>query len=165
MAEYQYVTRKEADLDKTVNIRGLIGKRVLSEGGAIVGTIAEIRLDKEGFELEGIIVSTRVGLIYVGKSYFSKISDYSVILNTELSVLIKGRNVLTIDGKILGKVKEVNRKGKTNEIESIIVSSWWKKYLIEVSEIKQIASSVLIKAKYDETKEYLWTRPQQNPNV
>lgn len=163
--EYENVTRKEAQIEKTINIKRLIGKRVLSDGGAIVGSISEIRLNPNGFDLEGIVVSSAVGAIYVGKSYFSTISDYSVILNTELSLLVKGRKVLTIDGKTLGSVKKVNRKGTTNEIESLLVGNFWKKYLIPVSSVKQIASSVLIKAKYNDTKEYLWKRPKQDPNV
>lgn len=163
--EYKNVTRKEVEVEKTVNVKKLIGKRVLSDGGAIVGSVSEIRLNPNGFDLEGIVVHTSVGALYVGKSYFSTISDYSVILNTELSLLVKGRKVLTIDGKTLGSVIEVNRKGNTNEIESLLVGSFWKKYLIPVSVVKQIASSVLIKAKYNDTKEYLWKRSKQDPNV
>lgn len=163
--DYEYITKKEAELEKTVNVKKLIGKKVLSEGGTIVGSICEIRLDPNGFDFEGIVVSSNVGNLYVGKSYFSTISDYSIILNTELSPLVKGRKVLTIDGKVLGKVRKVNRKGTSNEIDSLLVSSFWKKYLLPVSIIKQIASAVLIKSKYDETKEYLWTRPEQNPNI
>lgn len=163
--DYQYVTRKEADIEKTADVRKLIGKKVLSEGGTIVGRISEVRLSTVGFDLEGVVVSTNVGTIYIGRSYFSTISDHSVILNTELSLLVKGRKAITIDGKVLGRVKQVNRKGTTNEIESLMVGSFWKKYLVPVSAIKQIASSVLLKLKYDETKEHLWTRPKQNPNV
>ncbi len=162
---YDYIIRKEAELEKTVNLKKLIGKNVLSEGGTIVGNISEVRLNPNGFDLEGVVVSTRVGNLYVGKSYFSSLSDYSVILNTELSLLVQGRRVITADGKTLGKVKIVNRKGKTNEIESLLVSSFFKKYLIPVSAIKQIASSVLMKTRYDDTKEYLWTRPKQNSNI
>lgn len=163
--DYQYVIRKEAEIEKTVNVKKLIGKKVLSEGGTIVGSISEVRLNPNGFDFEGIVVSSSVGSLYIGKSYFSTISDYSVILNTELSLLVKGRKVLTVDGKVLGKVRQVNRKGTTNEIESLLVGSFWKKYLLPVSIVKQIASSVLIKPKYNETKEYLWTRPKQNTNI
>lgn len=163
--EYKYVVRKEAEIDKTVNVKNLIGRRVLSEGGTVVGKIREVRLNSNGFDLEGIVISSSVGMIYLGKSYFSTLSDYSVILNTELSLLVQGRKVLTIDGKVLGKVREVNRKGTSNEIESLLVRRFWKKYLIPVSAVKQIASSVLIKEKYNDTKEYLWTRPKQNTNV
>lgn len=125
--EYKNITRKEAEIEKTVNLKKLIGKRVLSDGGSIVGSVSEIRLNPNGFDLEGIVISTDVGVLYVGKSYFSKISDYSVIINIELSLLVKGKKVLTIDGKTLGIVKEVNRKGNSNEIESLLVGSFWGK--------------------------------------
>jgi len=160
MADYQYVVRKEADLEKTVDIRKLIGKRVLSEGGTIAGYISEIRLNKNGFDLEGVVVSSSFGLLYVGKSYFATVSDYSVILNTELSPLIKRKKVITIDGKVLGRVRQVNRKGNTNDVESLLVGSFWRKYIVPVSAVKQIASSVLIRVKYNDTKEYIWKRPK-----
>lgn len=163
--DYKYILRKEAEIDKTVNVKKLIGRNVLSEGGTIVGRISEIRLNNSGFDLEGVVVSTSAGMLYIGKSYFSSISDYSVILNTEISLLVRSRRVITSDGKNLGKVKQVNRKGNGNEIESLLVGTFWKKYMIPVSAIKQIASSVLLKEKYDETKEYIWKRPKQDPNV
>lgn len=163
--DYKYIIRREAEIEKTVNVKKLIGKNVLSEGGTVVGTIYEVRLSPNGFDMEGIVVSTRVGMLYIGKSYFSSISDYSVILNTELGLLVKGRRVITVDGKTLGKVKQVNRKGNTNEIDSLLVGTFWKKYLIPVSAVKQIASSVLLKTKYDDAKEYIWKRSQQNANV
>lgn len=166
MLNYRTVTKKEASIEDTINLRRLIGKRVLSEGGAIVGRISEVRVDPEGFELEGVVVSRGFeSPIYIGKSYFAKLSNYSVILNTELSVLLNGRKVLTTDGKVIGKIIEINRKGTTNDIESILVGRWWKKYLIPVSDIKQIGNSVLIKTRHDEAKNYLWTRPKQDSNV
>lgn len=165
MTDYQIVKRKEAELEQTVNLKKLIGKRVLSDGGAIVGYISEVRINSEGFGLEGIVVSGREGQMYIGKSYFSTLSDYSVILNTDISLLLKRRKVITVDGKVIGRVKEVNRKGTTNEIESLIVQSFWKKYLIPVGEIKQIGNPILIKERYIETKNYLWTRPKQDAHV
>jgi len=166
VANYQLVKRKEADLEQTLNLRKLTGKRVLSEGGSIVGYVSEIRINPKGFELEGIVVERRFEYpIYIGKSYFSTLSNYSVILNTELSILIKGRKVLTINGKKLGRVTQVNRKGTTNEIESIIVSSLFRKYQIPISEIKQMGDSILIKCSYNDSKSYLWKRSRQNADI
>ncbi|MEK6909231.1 MAG: PRC-barrel domain-containing protein [Nanoarchaeota archaeon] len=166
MVDYQYVTKKEVNLDQTVNIRKLIGKRVLSSGGVIVGMISEVRVNFENLELEGIVVKREFEKpIYIGRAYFSTLSMQSVILNTELSILLKGKKVITLDGMVLGRVTQVNRKGTTNEIESLIIRSWWRKYLIPESEIKQIASSVTVKRKYDATKVYLWKRLEQSSNV
>ena len=166
MIEYQYVVKKEAHLDKTVNIKKLVGKRVISKGGTVIGYVSEIRVNSNNLQLEGIVVDrTFENPIYIGKSYFSKLSQNSVILNVELSILVNGKKVVTLDGKVLGRVKKVNRRGNTNEIESLVVSSFWRKYLIPSSEIKQIMASVQIKHKHDATKIYLWKRLKQNSNL
>ena len=166
MVNYQYVMRKEANAENTVNLKKLIGKRVLSLGGTVVGRITEIRLNPDNFEIEGVVVSTGFSApIYIGKSYFEHLSNIAVILNTELSILIKGKKVVTLDGKVLGRVRQVNRKGITNEIEDIEVSSFWKKYLIPEDEIKQVGNSVLVNLKYDATKTYLSKTPKQDSNI
>ncbi|MBS3083487.1 PRC-barrel domain-containing protein [Candidatus Pacearchaeota archaeon] len=164
--EYQYVIKKEAHLDRTVNIKKLIGKRVISKGGTVIGYVSEIRVNSNNLQLEGVVVDRNFeNPIYIGKSYFSKLSQNSVILNVELSILVNGKKVVTLDGKVLGRVKKVNRRGNTNEIESLVVSSFWRKYLIPSSEIKQIMASVQIKHKHDATKIYLWKRLKQNSNL
>ena len=166
MVEYQYVIKKEAHLDKTVNIKKLVGKRVISKGGTVIGYVSEIRVNSNNLQLEGVVVDRNFeNPIYIGKSYFSKLSQNSVILNVELSILVNGKKVVTLDGKVLGRVKKVNRRGNTNEIESLVVSSFWRKYLIPSSEIKQIMASVQIKHKHDATKIYLWKRLKQNSNL
>ncbi len=161
MADYEYVTRKEVNLDETVDIRRLAGKRVLSKGGTIVGNISEVRVNSQTLELDGLIIGRQFEKpIYIGKSYFSTLSNQSVILNIEPSILLKGLKVVTSDGKVLGKVIKVNRVNNTNEINSLLVRRWWNKYLIPSDEIKQLGNSVLIKRKYDATKIYIWKRPE-----
>ena len=161
VADYEYVTRKEPLDEETVNIKKLIGKHVLSKGGEVIGRISELRFHPDNFELEGVVVGRGFDKpIYIGVSYFDHISESSVILNTELSILMSGKRVVTIDGKVIGRVRKINRKGTTNELESIEISRLWKKYLIPQSEIKQVADSVILKLKYDATKDYLWKRPE-----
>ena len=165
MVEYQYVSRKKV-INPTINIMNLVGKKVISKGGSIVGPICEVRVNKHNLELEGIVVNRRSqNSIYIGKSYFSNLSDSALILNTELSILIKGKKVLTLDGKVLGKVRNVKRKKFTNEIESLFVTSLWRKYLILPNKIKQIKSSVLVRYKYNDSKKHLWKRPKQDNNL
>lgn len=166
MVGYEYVTRREPNLDKWINIKKLIGKRVLSKGGTIVGYISEIRINSNTLELEGIVIKKNFKKpIYIGKSYFSHLSNRAVILNMEPSILFVGKKVITIDGRIIGKVKKVNRKGTTNEVESFVVTSVWRKYLIPISGVRRVTNLVLIKNKYDARKIHLWKRSKQNRNV
>jgi len=165
MVAYQYVSKKET-LNPTVNIIGLIGKKVISKGGTIVGYVSEVRVSGNNLELQGIVIKRKFqGPIYIGKSYFSSLSNIAIILNIELNILIKGKKVLTFDGKVLGRVRKVNRKKFTNEIENLVVNSLWRKYLILPTDIKQIKSTVLVKYKYNESKNHIWKRPKQDNNL
>ena len=166
MVEYEYISSRGANLDNKINIKKIIGKQVLSKGGTIVGRISELRINSDTLELEGLVIEGPFRKpVYIGKSYFSHLSEKAVILNIELSILIVGKKVITLDGKVLGKVKEVNRKGTTNEVESFVVRSLWRKYLIPQSDVKQIKSSVLINHKHETAKNHLWKRLKQNNNL
>ena len=166
MVEYEYISRRGSNLDNKINIKKIIGKQVLSKGGTIVGRISELRINSDTLELVGLVIDGRFKKpVYIGKSYFSHLSEKAVILNIELSILIVGKKVITLDGKVLGKVKEVNRKGTTNDVESFVVRFLWRKYIIPYTDIKQIKSSVIIKHKYETAKNHLWKRLKQNSNI
>ena len=157
----QEVIKNDEKLENTINIIMLIGKNVLSKGGTIIGRVSQIRINKENSELEGIVISRGIlnKPIYVGKSYLQTISKKAIILSVELSLLLKGKKVITIDGKNIGKITTINRKGNSNEIESIIVNSLWKKFLIPKNQIKIMGNSVILEHKYDDSKKYLWKKP------
>ncbi|MEK6918623.1 MAG: PRC-barrel domain-containing protein [Nanoarchaeota archaeon] len=152
------VIRKEESLEDTINISRVLGKHAVSKGGTIIGRVNQIRINKETSEIEGVVISR--GLfkkpVYVGRSYFDTISHEAIILNVELSLLLRGKKVITLDGKVIGSVTKINRKGNTNDFDSIIVRSLWKKFLIPKGEIKEMSSSVILEYKYDESKKYLW---------
>jgi sporulation protein YlmC with PRC-barrel domain len=150
------VIRKDEILENTINIKEVLGKNAISKGGTVVGRVTQIRVNKENSQVEGIVISRGLTKkkIYVGKSYFEKLSHKAVILNTELSVLLKGRRVMTVDGKTIGKISTINRKGLTNDFESVVVRSLWKKFLIPKKEIKMMNNSVILEHKYNESKKY-----------
>src|SRR3989344_9345731 len=161
MKESYNIIKNELLPEKTVNLKKLIGKEVLSKGFLIIGKISEIRIDPNNFNLEGIIVKGRIikKPMYIGRSYFSRLSQEAVILNIEVSVLIKGIKVINSEGKIIGRVKEVLRKGTRNDIKGIYVGSLFrKKFLIPVSAIDHIGISVVLKKSYNERKKHFWQK-------
>ena len=161
MKESYNIIKNELLPEKTVNLKKLIGKEVLSKGGKIIGKISEIRIDPNNFNLEGIIVKERFikKPMYIGRSYFSRLSQEAVILNIEVSVLIKGIKVINSEGKIIGRVKEVLRKGTRNDIKGIYTGSLFrKKFLIPASAIDHIGISVVLKKSYNERKKHFWQK-------
>ncbi|GEM_PF-2201647 len=161
MKEIDIIVKNELLLDKTVNLKKLIGKEVLSKGGKMIGKITEIRTNPKNLNLEGIVVRGNIhkNLMYIGKSYFSRLSDEAIILNIEVSVLVKDRQVITWDGKVLGKVKEVVRKGMRNDLSGVYVKSFFsRKFFIPVSAIDYFNASVVLKPKYNARKKYFWQK-------
>ncbi|MFA4953651.1 MAG: PRC-barrel domain-containing protein [Candidatus Pacearchaeota archaeon] len=161
MREPHSILKTERALHKTVNLKKLIGKIVLSKGGKIIGRILEIRISPINLDLEGILVRGNIikKSMYIGRSYFSRLSHESVILNIEVSVLIKNKQVIDSKGKILGRVKEVVRKGTRNDLKGVYVRSLFsRKFFIPESEIEYVNKSLVLKPKYNATKKYFWQR-------
>jgi len=157
----QQVTKKEVVLQKTLNLKNIIGKDVLSKGGQFIGTVAEVRLHPRTLSLAGILISRGFfkKLIFIDKNYFSHVSQDAVILNIELSILLKGKKIVSSDGKIIGRVKEIIRKGTSNEMEGIVTKSLFSaKQTIPNSAIKSIGSSIILKSQYNARKRYFWHR-------
>ena len=161
MKEPHNVIKHERPLEKTVNLKKLVGKSVLSKGGKIIGKVLEIRINPNNINLEGILVKGHIirKPIYIGKSYFSRLSEEAVILNIEVSVLIKDKQVIDSEGKIIGRVKEVVRKGTRNDMKGIHVSSFFsKKFFIPESAIEYVNQSVVLKPRYNARKKYFWQK-------
>jgi|SRR3989344_1859662 len=161
MKEPHNIIKHERPLEKTVNLKKLIGKSVLSKGGKVIGKILEIRISPNTLALEGILVRGNIirKPIYIGRSYFSRLSEEAVILNIEVSVLIKDKQVMDFEGKILGTVKEVVRKGTRNDLKGLYVSSLFsKKFFIPASAIQYVSKSVVLRKNYNARKKYFWQK-------
>ena len=157
MKKIQEIIEKEAPLEYTLNLKDLFGIRVISKRGKVVGNVSQFRINANSMEIEGILVSRGIFKkpFYVGKSYLKQISKDAIILNIEPTNLLKGIKVVTSDGKILGKVKEVIRKGDTNIVEGIVVSSLFKKKkTIRASSIERLGQSIILKQNYHVTEKH-----------
>ncbi|MDP3965925.1 MAG: hypothetical protein Q8Q04_00130 [archaeon] len=155
------ILKTERSLDKTINLKKLIGKEVLSKGGKIIGKILEIRISPIDLNLEGILVrgNSIKKSMYIGRSYFSRLSSEAVILNIEVSVLIKNKQVIDSKGKIIGRVKEIVRKGTRNDLKGLYVRSLLsRKFFIPESGIEYVSKSVVLKSNYNARKKYFWQK-------
>lgn len=161
MRELHSILKTERPLDKTINLKKLIGKSVLSKGGKVIGRILEIRVSPINLNLEGILVRGNIikKRMYIGRSYFSHLSQEAVILNIEVSVLIKDKQVIDSRGRVIGRVKEVVRKGTRNDLKGVYARSLFsRRFFIPESEIDYVNKSVVLKPKYNATKKYFWQK-------
>ncbi len=147
--------------DETIDLRKVVGVRVLTEKGLRVGRVSQIRIHPESKSLEGILV--RRGLfresLFIGRVYFDPLSSEAIILNIEPSILLKGKKVVTYDGEVIGKVKDVGRMGKTNALKNLVVHSFWRgTFTISAGSIKVLGKTVMLKNDYNAPKKSFWRR-------
>ncbi len=162
MDNFYTIIRKELDLPKTLNLKKLIGKRVISKGGEVIGKVSQIRINPYHMNLEGVLVKRGIfrKKLYIGKTFFSHLSDDAIILNEELSLFIKGKYVFTSEGERVGKVSKVVRKGNSNELQSLVIKSLFThEIVIDNSEIKHIGKSVILKTGHNARKKHFWQKP------
>ena len=97
--------------------------------------------------------------IYIGSSYFDRLSEEAVILSIDPFLLLKGMRVVTNEGEVVGKVKDFARSNDTNEVGGLIVSALFRKDItIDSNYIKSIGSSIILKSNYSVAKKYFWQR-------
>ena len=130
--------------DKTVDLNKIIGARVLTKNGFVVGKVKGVRIEKKSMNFEGIVVGGSKKAFF-GVDYIEKLSENAIILNINPSYLMKGERVIDTYGKVIGKVKEVKREAETNTIINILVKPSFKKaFIVPKSRIKNIGNSVVI---------------------
>ena len=161
MKEVYIIEKSDVSIEETSNLRKLLGAKVLSIDGLIVGKVREIRIDPKKMNLQGIFVSRGIfqPLLYIGVSYFDKASNDAVILNIDPFVLLKGKEVVTSDGKIIGKVKDIIRNDFSNNIKEIIAGKLFRKHFrIPYESVKLAGRSIILKINYDGAKKYIQQR-------
>ncbi|MBX4212147.1 PRC-barrel domain-containing protein [Candidatus Pacearchaeota archaeon] len=143
---------KTAPLEKTFNAGSLLGSNVLTPQGLVVGKIKEIRMSPDDMDLEGVIVSRGwlKNKIYIGRNYFKKLSQESLILSIEPAPLLEGRTVINYQGKRIGRVVQAVRADSTNALKHLIVKkTFHKEFIVPVKFVQAIGSTIILKESYD----------------
>jgi len=154
------ITAKSFSLDKSLSASKIVGLKVLSTSGFRVGYVKEVQLDLNANK-EGLSVRRNIwkSSLFIGREYIERISQSGVFLSIFPSILWKGKNILTASGKVIGKVKDVQRKHISNNIESITLNAIFKKdVVIPVSAIKTWGNSVVLKNSYNVKQKYFWQK-------
>ena len=154
----EFISEKDVNLDSLIAVEKLIGKRVLSKNGLVIGRIKSIRTGKNE-EIEGILVSPGIfkKKIYVSSTYFDKMSKESIMLSIDPCILNIGKRVLNDDGNYLGKVSDVSRRGYSNDVYSISVKKFLRKTIVVPgSQVKSVGQSIILKNTYNAPKKHFW---------
>jgi len=136
----EIVSPKESNILKFESMKDYIGKNVVSKSGEHIGSILDVLFIDKG--VQGIIVSKGFfSRYYVDRAYFHTVSDKAMLSINPVILLVK-KVVFDADGKRLGKVIRVKRKGKTNELEAIVVK---KRFYSKAREISKADIDVMKK--------------------
>jgi|SRR3989344_1455130 len=165
--KHHRITKKEKALEETLDLKKLVHARVLSSKGQVIGKVKELRINQKTLSIEGIVVSRGFMKkpLYIGSSYFEDLSDESLILKIEPSVLLIGKKVLSSEGKVIGEVKDIERQGHTNEILDLIIKKPLRKsFIIKKSYVKYLGDSIILNSNYNGKKKHFWKKPGKNDN-
>jgi sporulation protein YlmC with PRC-barrel domain len=130
-------------MEKRIN---LIGKKVVDSGGVEVGKILDVKVLPSVKKEIGVVVDPgffRKGLPLSGE-FIEKITDDAIYLNIIPSIRLNGMKVMNAFGREIGKVKNINRIGKTNNIESIVVGGIPTDIVVPVADIDIVNSDTII---------------------
>lgn len=155
------IITSEMSLAKTLGIKNILGSTVLSRRGRIVGKVTQVEMSKKEMRVEGVVVRKPYSIkkLYIGRKYFEKLSDESIILNIEPSTLLKRRKVISFEGKKIGKIGEIERYENTNKIKMLRVrTNFGKKFNISPENIKYFGKTLILKEDYEPPKTNFWTR-------
>lgn len=155
------IIRKDSPMEKTTNLKTLINSRVISKTGSVVGRVRSIHINPINLGLEGICVDRSLGKkdVYLGSSYIDRATNEGIILTIEPSILLVGKRVLDKNGKGIGLVKSINRKNHTNEVQSVVVSSLFKKdFVIPWNFINQTTHVLVILPSHNVKQKYFWQK-------
>jgi len=123
--EIKEIKHKSLSLEKSKDIRDVLGKKVLTKDGKNIGKIRTIRIDPRDLTIEGIEVDTGIFKIdqYFGKNYIKTITEQGAILKITPVDDIVGHIVYDSTGKSVGEIKSIKRSKKTNRLLSITIYS------------------------------------------
>jgi sporulation protein YlmC with PRC-barrel domain len=138
---------------KIITSDDILGKEAVDPDGEILGIVMKLHIDKESKRLIGITIDQGFMKpdLFIGMQYVKNFGVDSVFLNRVPVTKFKGLDVITSNGKLVGKVKDI--KAKRHKVQEIIVarkgvnlSREW--LVIAASDIEEIGESVVLKKGY-----------------
>lgn len=126
----------------------ILGKEVIDAQGEVLGVIQKLHIDKDKKCILGITVDQGFMKpdLFIGLEHIHQFGIDTIFLNTYPKNKIKGMDVITSNGRVIGTVKDVEFSG-SNQLKSIIVKSGVLKgqKTIKASEIREIGYNIILK--------------------
>jgi sporulation protein YlmC with PRC-barrel domain len=145
------------ELDKTYNsglkVNELSGKKVMGLDGKELGKIIQLRLNRDSLSFDGIEIDR--GFFgtdtFIGKDYIESMSDQGAVLNMNPVKDYTGLNVMDLNGKKIGTVKEIRTDSHTNNITAIVVGTGMlnNDVIFTKSDITSVGKNIMLNKAFD----------------
>ena len=122
----------------------MIGKKAVTKSGAIMGKIKDVIVTDKG--IQGYVI----GKTFIDKEYVKEIED-AIMLTIDPITSFIGKWVFDADGRKLGKVKQILRKGNRNNFEAITIKKkmYSKEQTIPKTEIAVMKKNIILNKSYE----------------
>jgi len=134
-------------IPKHYRLLNVVAKKVMSENGEIIGKVRDLAFDMR--RVVGIYITGPLGLkkILIGMEYIDQIHADSVVLKINPITSLEGKIVFDKDGKKVGKVISVVRKGTANDFSELIVkkNQFSRGIHIKKGDMNVISKNIILK--------------------
>lgn len=124
-----------------------VGKSVMDYNGKNCGKIKSLYINPQTMNISGVKIKNGFHKDYLlTREYFEKFSEDTLYLNT---IPIKPNDkVVDLEGKKLGKIKDIHRNPETNRIQTLEVKSRLKpRKMIPITEMIGVGDKITVKRK------------------
>ncbi len=145
--------------DHTIDMQKVLGKRMISKNGLLVGRVSQVRLARDGFGVEGALVSRGFfsAKLFIGVGYFDRLTEDSIVLKIDPFLLSKGLKIVSSEGEVVGKVIDFVRTGNSNDLDALIVKGFMRgTFNVPISSVKSVGYSIILKPNYEFPKKHFW---------
>ncbi len=143
------ISTKTNDVSKMDSFRSWIGKKVISKSGDVIGRVHDIKFSRN--TLTGIVAMKSISKLFIGTEFISGISDEALVLSIDPVTMLVGKKVFDADGKDMGKVSRLVRRGNSNSFEAVIVKKkiYSKGMKIPKADVEVSKKSIILKKSYE----------------
>jgi len=161
MERFDILPKGGVAFEKTFDLAHVVGKRVLSKNGQLVGHVSSIQVSDDGLSVEGALVSR--GLfkkkIFIGKGYIDRLTMDSLVLKVDPFLLFKDVKVVSSEGEVIGRVIDFVRINNTNDLDSLTVKGFMRgTFSVPLTAIKSVGYSIILKPNYEPPTKHFWKR-------
>lgn len=142
------VTGFSLSIPNTLDVRKVLGKKVLAKNGETIGGIDTLQFGPSKLSVEGIRVKT--GFFssperYIPRQFIDTLNEEGAVLNVFPLDENVGKEVYD-EGKRIGKVDRVNRLGPSGDMLAIVVGRGRNQadLVIREKNVKEIGQNVIL---------------------